>query len=47
MKTRSELILDFMVALAQNTNFTAGADDDPDMIYAYAAKFADAYLKNL
>jgi hypothetical protein len=47
MKTRSELILDFMIALAQNTNFTAGAEDDPEMIYVYAAQFADTYLKNM
>ena len=47
MKTRHELILDFMLALVQNESFCAGAEDDPAMIYEYAAKFADAYLQHL
>jgi hypothetical protein len=47
MKTRQELILDFMLALAQNDSFCAGAEDDPQLIYEYAAKFVDVYLSHL
>jgi hypothetical protein len=47
MKTRDELILDFMLALVQNESFCAGAEDDPVMIYEYAAKFVDVYLEHL
>jgi hypothetical protein len=47
MKTRTELILDFMLALAQNDSFCAGADDDPELIYQYASKFVDVYLSHL
>jgi hypothetical protein len=47
MKTRQELILDFMLALAHNDSLCAGAEDDPEMIYQYAAKFVDVYLSHL
>lgn len=47
MKTRQELILDFMLALAQNDSFCAGAEDDPQLIYEYACKFVDVYLGHL
>jgi|APCry1669188970_1035186.scaffolds.fasta_scaffold114597_3 hypothetical protein len=47
MKTRQELILDFMLALVQNENFCAGAEDDPQTIYEYASKFVDVYLEHL
>lgn len=47
MKTRQELILDFMLALAQNDSFCAGAEDDPELIYEYACKFVDVYLSHL
>ena len=47
MKTRTELILEFMLALAQNDSLCAGAEDDPEMIYQYAAKFVDVYLSHL
>lgn len=47
MKTRNEMILDFMLALAKNDSFCAGAEDDPELIYQYACKFADVYLSHL
>lgn len=45
MKTRAELILEFMLALAQNDAFFAGAEDDPQIVYEYAEAFADKYLE--
>jgi hypothetical protein len=47
MKNREELILDFMLALVQNDSFCCGAEDDPALVYQWAAKFVDAYLKRL
>lgn len=47
MKHREELILDFMLALTMNSSFCIGAEDDPKLIYEYASKLVDEYLKNL
>jgi hypothetical protein len=47
MKTREELILEFMLALAQNDSFCAGAEDDPQLIYEYACKFVNVYVSHL
>lgn len=49
MKTRQELILEFMMAMAASDYFNKQMDSgDPDMVadslYLRAAKFADTYL---
>jgi hypothetical protein len=36
-----------MFALVQNESFCAGAEDDAEMIYAFATRFADTYLSYL
>jgi len=56
MKTRQEMIYDFMVALAGNSNtydlIHSDMEDIPDLeaseaIYGIAASLADEYLKGL
>jgi hypothetical protein len=58
MKTRQELILDFMLALVGNSDYCQlfpTGEDDPDImelndaqrVYAIAASLADEYLENL
>ncbi len=44
MKTRQELILDFMLALCENSTTNLG---NPAEVYATACSMADEYLKNL
>jgi hypothetical protein len=48
MKTRQELILDFMLALA--SSFYAGAENSPtdsEEVYDLAALLADEYLERM
>jgi hypothetical protein len=45
MKTRQELILDFMLALASNINDFDG--ESPNWIYFVASQLADEYLENV
>jgi hypothetical protein len=40
MKTRQEMIYDFMVALASNPNVIN------DMVYIYATRLTDTFLEN-
>jgi hypothetical protein len=52
MKTRQELILDFMLALVGNSNVTKDEEtynmkNFVDLIYTYATYLADEYLENL
>jgi hypothetical protein len=58
MKTRQELILDFMLAVSGNSdycNLFPMGEDDPDIIdlnaaqriYVIAASLADEYLENV
>lgn len=47
MKTRQELVLDFMLALAENSAICVGSEDDPDWMVSYAGQLADAYLRSL
>lgn len=52
MKTRPELILDFMLALAGNSTVTEDQAIDnmqnaADLIYTYATFLADEYLENV
>jgi hypothetical protein len=44
MKTRQELIYDFMLALCENSAVCVGSEDDPKWILEYAGKLADIYL---
>lgn len=46
MKTRQELILDFMLALASNSDIMRMLEDTGDLVVA-AESLADAYLKTL
>lgn len=50
MKTRSEMIYDFMVALCTNPQFFADTMPDNvcvESVYAMAARMADKVLENL
>ena len=58
MKTRQELILDFMLAVSGNSDYCSLfpiGEDDPDIrdlndaqrIYVIAASLADEYLENV
>jgi hypothetical protein len=50
MKTRQELVLDFMIALAGNEHFTAEYEDFKTTAkdaYEQANWFAEIYLENL
>lgn len=47
MKTRQELILDFMLALASGFYAGDNAPDDSEDIYKVAAILADEYLSHL
>jgi hypothetical protein len=44
MKTRQEMIYDFMLALAANSDMTEG--ETVKDIYNFAASLADAYILN-
>lgn len=46
MKTRQEMIYDFMVALASNPNLATGITT-PEMLWKLASALADEYLGNL
>jgi len=57
MKTRQELILDFMLALAANPQVLKPADNDKEIspnfydacacdLYEFAAEMSDVYLNN-
>jgi hypothetical protein len=45
MKTRQEMIYDFILALMANSAICVGSEDDPKWIMSYAASMADEYLK--
>jgi hypothetical protein len=50
MKTRIELIYDFMLALSSNTEFfneNFSEDECAELIFLMAAKLADKYLENV
>lgn len=48
MKTRQEMIYDFMVALASNAEMTQAEDERAaSNIYKLAAALADKYLENV
>jgi hypothetical protein len=47
MKTRQELILDFMLALASGVYGTNNQWVEPEALYADAALYADIYLEKL
>lgn len=57
MKTRQEMIYDFMLALAANPQVIKPVDDDAEIspncydafasdLYAFAAEMSDVYLNN-
>lgn len=51
MKTRQEMIYDFMLALCSDLeairNATETAEEGFDLIYTYAGMLADRYIKDL
>jgi mannose/cellobiose epimerase-like protein (N-acyl-D-glucosamine 2-epimerase family) len=47
MKTREEMIYDFVLALMANSAICVGSDDDKKWIVEYATDFANEYLKRL
>ena len=51
MKTRQEMIYDFMLALCADLEFIRDSTDDAqqgaELIYTYAALLADTYLGKL
>jgi hypothetical protein len=50
MKTRQEMIYDFMIALCADLEYvrsqTVSAQEGADLIFAYAGYLADKYLGN-
>lgn len=46
MKTKDEIIYDFMLALAANAKFYAELTSDPGDVYRVAEELADEYLEN-
>ena len=46
MKTRQEMIYDFMVALCANSSLSTGLTT-PDMLFKLASALADEYLGSL
>ena len=47
MKTRQELILDFMLALASGVYATEARWIKPDEMYSDAVAYVDKYLENI
>lgn len=50
MQTRAELILNFMLALSQNSGVAGGFEmeqETADTIYSYAVALADKYLEKI
>jgi len=47
MKTRQEMIYDFVLALLANPAICVGSEDDPKWIMNYASNMANIYLESL
>lgn len=50
MQTRAELILNFMLALCQNSGIAGGfemEDETAETVYNFAAAMADTYLRKI
>lgn len=47
MKTRQELILDFMLALSANINIETFPAKSAEWVFTIAAVLADEYLENV
>jgi hypothetical protein len=47
MKTKQEMIYDFVLALLANPAICVGSEDDPKWILNYASNMAQMYLETL
>ena len=47
MKTKQEMMYDFIIALLQNPAVCVGSEDDPKWILNYASNMAQMYLESL